>query len=52
MNHTYSHREGVLNSDGTLRDKATIELVQPSRRMTRGMAQNPGLGQDQSIGNS
>jgi len=31
--------------DGTLSDRATTELAQPSRRMT----QNPGLGQVQPI---
>jgi len=35
--------------DGTLRDRATNELTQPSSRMTMSMTQDPGLGQDQSI---
>jgi len=34
--------------DGTLRDKTTTELAQPSRRLTRSITQNPRLGQDQS----
>jgi len=35
--------------DDTLRDRAPTKLVQPSRRMTRSMTQDLGLGQDHSI---
>jgi len=35
--------------DGTLSDRATTELAQPYRRMTRSMTKNPRLGQVQLI---
>jgi len=36
-------------SDGTLSDRATTKLVQPSRRMIRSMTQDPDLGLVQPI---
>jgi len=35
--------------DEALRDRASPELAQPSRRMTQSMTQNPGLGQDHPL---
>jgi len=37
----------VSESDETLSDRATIELAQPSKRMSRSMTQDQGLGQTQ-----
>jgi len=41
-----------LGIDESVRDITPAKLAQPSRRMTRSMTQDPGLGQDSSIANA
>jgi len=38
-----------MKGDDDLRDRASPELAQPSRRIIQSMTQEPGLGQDHSL---
>jgi len=38
--------------DENLRDRASPKVAQPSKRMTRSMTQDPGIGQDHPLANA